>query len=414
MIDYPVGDLQDKRDLALATISELMDVDSFIRATGEMVVFTTDGTVLVDSAAATLVHDPASSLGPTVSYPGGIGGIDVNGADITSSINGGKIAGLIEVRDTLLPDLQAEIDLLSETLRDVINELHNQGSGLQPANSLTGTRSFADPTTDTISFTSDVRIAVVDDTGAIAAIYDLPAGSYTIQAIETAIDTNLAGFATASTAADGPLTITASTAGYGIAVVDLAANTVTDIDAVTTYNGFSNYFGLNDLFVTTGNSPGDANTGISAIIEVRSDILANASLISRGALDAGTGANAPAVGDVAISPGDASVAQLMADKFLEQLSFVAAGDLGQKTTTLGGYGTEIISANSIQAAAAQSDLEFRRTLHQQLTYRLQSDSGVNVDEELANMVVYQHLYNASARVIATTQELFDILSNLVS
>ena len=152
----------------------------------------------------------------------------------------------------------------------MINELHNQGSGLQPANSLTGTRSFADPTTDTISFTSDVRIAVVDDTGAIAAIYDLPAGSYTIQAIETAIDTNLAGFATASTAADGPLTITASTAGYGIAVVDLAANTVTDIDAVTTYNGFSNYFGLNDLFVTTGNSPGDANTGISAIIEVRS------------------------------------------------------------------------------------------------------------------------------------------------
>ena len=409
----PTGDLEDQRDMAVDTLSGLIEVRTFTRSSGEIVVTTPDGRVLADSVAATLTHDASSQLSASVSYPGSIGGIDHAGTDITGSIQGGEIAGLIEMRDSILPDLQAELDQLTELLRDEINLVHNAGTGLPAANSLTGSRSFADPTADAISFTSDVRIGVVDSAGEFVAYYDLPAGAYTIDAIEAAIDANLAGFASASTSAAGPLSITADDAANGIAIVDLGANTVTHTDGATTYEGFSNYFGLNDLFVTPGIVAGDSTVGIANALEVRSDIVADPALLSRATLDSATGASAPAAGDPGITLGDASAVQALADKFNESLSFSAAGGLPARSETLAGYAKEIIAVNSMAFDRLDADIAFRASVHEQLTFRLRSDSGVNLDEELANMVIYQNAYSAAAQVIATTRELFDVLTNMV-
>jgi len=46
---------------------------------------------------------------------------------------------------------------------------------------------------------------------------------------------------------------------------------------------------------------------------------------------------------------------------------------------------------------------------QQAMERRESISGVNMDEEAANLVKYQQLYKANAQVIATAKELFDTL-----
>jgi len=42
---------------------------------------------------------------------------------------------------------------------------------------------------------------------------------------------------------------------------------------------------------------------------------------------------------------------------------------------------------------------------------VQSDAGVNLDEEMTNMMLYQRSYQASARVITTADELLDTLIN---
>ena len=44
------------------------------------------------------------------------------------------------------------------------------------------------------------------------------------------------------------------------------------------------------------------------------------------------------------------------------------------------------------------------------TYRM-SVSGVHLDEEMANMIKYQHAYNASARMITTVDEMIDVIIN---
>jgi flagellar hook-associated protein 1 FlgK len=42
-----------------------------------------------------------------------------------------------------------------------------------------------------------------------------------------------------------------------------------------------------------------------------------------------------------------------------------------------------------------------------------SASGVNMDEELANMIIIEQSYLAAARIITTTQKLFQVLNDMM-
>ena len=53
---------------------------------------------------------------------------------VTSTIKSGRLAGLLETRDSNLPDLAAALDAIANTIRDQINTVHNQGTGFPPAN----------------------------------------------------------------------------------------------------------------------------------------------------------------------------------------------------------------------------------------------------------------------------------------
>ncbi|MBX6354211.1 MAG: flagellar hook-associated protein FlgK [Thermoflavifilum sp.] len=55
----------------------------------------------------------------------------------------------------------------------------------------------------------------------------------------------------------------------------------------------------------------------------------------------------------------------------------------------------------------------QQALVQQADQARQSVSGVSIDEEMSNLIRYQQAYNASAKVIATLQDLFDTLMNNV-
>ena len=118
-------------------------------------------------------------------------------------------------------------------------------------------------------------------------------------------------------------------------------------------------------------------------------------------------------GQSLIAVGDNDIAQALAAKFDEKLAFAAAGNLPATSTTLAGYGAEIIFANSTAAVRAESNAEIQEALHQELKYRSDSMSGVNVDEELANMIVIQQAYSSSARLVTTVQELFQVLQQMV-
>ena len=107
----------------------------------------------------------------------------------------------------------------------------------------------------------------------------------------------------------------------------------------------------------------------------------------------------------------------LAAAFNDNITFLEApargGGLAQTTTTINNYASNILSAHSVDVAANERDLQFQQSLTLELNNQHGSISGVNMDEELANMIVIEQSYLASARLITTVQELFKILSNMM-
>ena len=103
----------------------------------------------------------------------------------------------------------------------------------------------------------------------------------------------------------------------------------------------------------------------------------------------------------------------------------ASGDnailLGNKlktdiSTTLGNnsldsYYTSVIGALGVQSEDAQRMTDNQTTLIAQITNWRESTSGVNMDEEMTNMIKFQKGYNAAARVLTTMDDMLDKLIN---
>ncbi|MCH7542800.1 MAG: flagellar hook-associated protein FlgK [Proteobacteria bacterium] len=412
-LGFDYGDLADQRDISIADLAEKIDITYFIRDNGKIVVFSASGRTLVDITPSTFAYTPASSMSSTTSYPNnGIDDITLDGNDITTDITGGKLKALIDLRDTTLPDLNIQFNTLAAVVRDQLNAIHNDGAAYPPPNALTGTRTFAVPANDMVTLSGIVRISVVDANGKsvgvpmdldLADLTTLAAGANpTVNEVRDAINGVYSGSspaipglsgATASVNSSGQLVITADNSANGIAI-----NERTSAEATTGF-GFSHYFGLNDLFT------GDPATGLASNIAVRSDIVANPQLLARGELSEATLVD----GTTAVTVGDNTVAQRLANKFNERLSFAASGGIPQTTTTLSGYGATILSTNANLAANITDDLRFRKIVYQQVLNKTQSASGVNVDEELANLILFQNAYAASARMVTVISEVMKIL-----
>ena len=94
---------------------------------------------------------------------------------------------------------------------------------------------------------------------------------------------------------------------------------------------------------------------------------------------------------------------------LQNNNMAIAGDTsGMK---LDGYFKDTIDRLGVQSQEAQRMVKNQEDLIYSLEESRLSVSGVSLDEEMANLVQYQHSYNANAKVIATLDELLDVVVN---
>ncbi len=89
----------------------------------------------------------------------------------------------------------------------------------------------------------------------------------------------------------------------------------------------------------------------------------------------------------------------------------------QKLGDLGGLSTQdFLISMGTKAALEAEDLQNRAdaqgSIVDSINNQILSETGVNLDEELSNMIIYQQGYNASARMFSTCVEVFDTLVNL--
>lgn len=75
------------------------------------------------------------------------------------------------------------------------------------------------------------------------------------------------------------------------------------------------------------------------------------------------------------------------------------------------YFKNMINTLGVQSKTAKQMVETQQNVLDTLNQRRDSVSGVSLDEEMANLVQYQHSYSANAKVISTVDELLDVVIN---
>ncbi len=170
-----VAATEDIRDQAVKKLSELIEVSVFTRGDGVLVVQTQEGVELASETPTNVVFRP-TPLSPTTAYPDSAAGIFVgdptnnaNAIDITHRNLGGKLGGLIELRDEVFPKQMAQLDELAHKMAMRFDaqglRLFTDPSGAIPLDTA------PDPTTDPpiavpyVGFATNMQVSnlVLDD-----------------------------------------------------------------------------------------------------------------------------------------------------------------------------------------------------------------------------------------------------------
>lgn len=169
-----IAGTEDKRDLAVKQLSDLVGITTFTRGDGVLVIQTAQGQQLADERASTLVYNP-SPINANAAYPKSAAGIYItNDGTVTktstdlASINaGGKIGAYLQMRDQTLPKYQAQLDEMAQKLAQRFDaqgvRLFTDASGAVPANTDPSTNPVVPVTY--VGFASQIRVntAIIRD-----------------------------------------------------------------------------------------------------------------------------------------------------------------------------------------------------------------------------------------------------------
>lgn len=182
---------------------------------------------------------------------------------------------------------------------------------------------------------------------------------------------------------------------------DPAATTLSVVNDNTTQDpsgvSMSQLFGLGE----TGATRAGAYT-------VRSDIQQDPGKLALAQLNLSAAAGTPA-----LSKSDGRGGLVLGDVGKKNVAFGAAGGNSGGTKTLSSYAADFAGEIGGKASAAKTRSETATALAREADSRRTSAEGVNMDEELVNMTTFQQAYNASARLIQASKDMYDVLIGIL-
>lgn len=396
--------LFDAQDRTVLELSQYIDITTRRNDRGAIEIYGASGMPLLVGSTRALTYAPAPTLDAQTTYPSEIGAIMIDGnplTDLTPRVIGGKMAGDIEIRDTLLVNAQENLDTLAEKLKTEVNKIHNQGSTPRGLSTLTGTRTFPDPTTDAFSGSGEIRIAVIDQTtGKFINAQKIDLSAYTtLEDLRAALDATPG--LTATFTAKGALQLSADNIGEGLAITSLSTP---EAQETTTGRGFSHYFGLQDFFVTD-TPANDIYAGLAGEIKIRGEISADPKRIATATLDRTDPITGPLTEFTALHEGDNTNILKLSQKLHERLNFGDAGSMSAQTKSLSGYAESFIAHQAQEAyrnANETSELQEGSRLQKEI---LDSISGVNIMESMMVIMEWNKVFTAATQLSKVQREM---------
>jgi len=208
--------------------------------------------------------------------------------------------------------------------------------------------------------------------------------------------TGLGRYVTFALTSDGRLTQTTNPGFESFEVALVSDDTLRSSSATS----FSNLFGYGL----------QARAGRAEIFSVDPDIRSNSARLALGQLDITAASTA---GDVVLSAGDNRGGQLLQAVRNDVRTFDGAGTLARGNSSLGNYAARFAGSIGSRAARAESAYESAEVLKETAQRKRSDVEGVNLDEELAAMTMFQQSYNASARMLQAARDMTDALMSIV-
>lgn len=262
-----------------------------------------------------------------------------------------------------------------------LNDLVSTGSGPNFDTGLTAATGHG--------FSGEITLSLVGPANqrAITTTVDMAAIGGTVGDLVAQLNTNFSGLVTFALDAAGKLSATPASVASSFRVAVLADNTARGTTGVSA----ADMFGLGSASVA----------GVASGFEIASAVAGNPERIALASVSA---SGTPAVG-----VGDNAGALAFQTLGNNEGRFDGAGRLPAMTATLSEIGAEFLGRAGQAAKDISVRAEDRLALRDELSERVSEVSGVNLDEEMTNLITFQTAFNASARVISATQEMFDAL-----
>lgn len=427
------NDLLDRRDLLVDELSSLANVD--IKSMDP------DETMIYIGGRALVQGNVVSELSAEKNINNeGMYDIYWKKDQVQVQFEGGELKALLELRDVDTVDAINDLDTFAMNLADSVNEVHRSGFGL---NQETGVDFFTvTKTTPSVIGNFDINndgqedstimfkvsgINSVDSTASIGSSGTLVFGNKSREGADVAIDYTAqmkvgelidkinSSEANVSAYLDDKNRLVLKARGfddymkpsYFIKHIQDSGDFLVGITGVLNQSGAAGAYNwqtidqVNQLagdfrnFTVTPDRHPAAAIAVNDII--RNDV--NYIAASKGIDTTGNGFN-----DKWNGIGDGSNALAIANLKTKEI-------MVDSKSTFNDFYTGSLAKIASRTETANAETEKQTVVMEYLEKLRQSVSGVNLDEEVAQMAMYQHGYNASARVVSVMDQLLDVVIN---
>ena len=362
---FNANDLRDRREKFVNQLAEKIDVNVTQEADGQFDITLGNGQPLV-------LKQQALSLGTVINGNNNgfrdINIINFNGSstDITSIIQGGKLKGLVDMRDTELNLSLDKLDRLAAGFIQEINRVHKDGIGNDGSSGLD-------------FFTSLTPTSLANTSNAGTAAITIVNASPTTVSVDK-FEINFSG--------SNSFTLNNLTTGLASGTFTFATGT-----PVTLAGGMSVTF--SGIAVSGDKINFSISENASKLSTLSSTVKNNVQKIAAGKTLSGDGKNA-----------------LELSNLQNSLTFNGTSlQSGSGSFTFSDFYNSIITEVAIDSSAARSSANQQEGLQLQLKLRRESSDGVSIDEEMVNLIKFQQAFIAAARIITTVEEMLNTLQN---
>ncbi len=435
------NELLDQRDQQISNLSKLVGVSTTTQTDGSVNVFIGNGQPLVlEDKSETLTTVPNQFNASQLEI-----GSSTTAGSISSQITSGDLGGLLAARSQVINPALNQLGQIATTFSQTVNAQQAQGLDLNgnfgaPIFSVgtpiaTASSANTDATTATVSINANGLGSLTPDN----YVLTYRGGSYTLT--DQTTGSNVAF--TAGGTANAP-TITANGITITLSATPAAGDQFLIQPTANAASTFTTVLSDPSKIAAAGaiqTSAADTNTGSASISSGTVLNAANAQLLTTATIaftsatsytiNGGQAQTLAANGEISDNGWQVQITGTPAagDTFTVQSNVGGTGDNRNALALAAGQSTGVLNGGTVSVTGAASALvtslgsqaqqintaqAAQTAINTQASNTVQSTTGVNLDEEAANLVQWQQAYQAAAQALIVGNSLFTTLLDSVN